>query len=217
MESLILGAVTGGNADDANGSNILESLGTLLGSFNIAWFLLIFVLLFRKEIKEFFKYLEEITFGKDGIVMKATKASERVKNILDKSGESDKQPISEGDFSEERRGIMPIESGTPLIFNNDKELINYYEKFGEKDTVTTTYRQFIETLEKSSGVDFSNLPNAANQLMNDNQTLYEIYIELQRIYFLTIDNSAAEKLWNIEDVINYGRLARVGVNQLLKS
>lgn len=100
-----------------------------------------------------------------------------------------------------------------MIFN-DHELIDYYDAHGDKETVTRIYRWFENTLAETYALDFTNRPAANERLSDEERKLYEVFQALQRIYFITLENKSGERLWKINDILNYASLARIGLNRI---
>ena len=200
--------------------NILETVygftELILSNFNMAWLLLIFLIMYRKKISKLFSRVEKIGYGDGYISFEVEQARKNLEDIVGSHDEAQKQlpGIGGGGQPDEMTDADITDMETLKMISNDHELIDYYDAHGDKETVTRVYRWFEKSLAEKYALDFTNRPAANERLRNEDRKLYEVFQALQRIYFITLENKSGERLWKINDILNYASLARIGLNRI---
>ncbi len=197
-------------------TGIYHFIEMITANFNIAWFLLIFTLMFRKNLLNLFSKIRTVGYRDAFIDFELEEARSSMDNFLDEQEDTHLDRLSVG------AGGVPTamseeEKRSREVFNmitDDAVLIEQYKTHGDRDTVIRIYSWFEEKVADTYGLDFTSLPDAMRKLKEKNRPLYKVFHEVQKVYFLTLEKDTDKKLWKISDLINYAGLIRIGLNHM---
>lgn len=198
-------------------SGIYRFIELIVANFNLAWFLLIFTLMFRKNLLNLFSKVRSVGYRDAFIDFELEEARNSMDNFIDEEDTHlDQPPVGAGGvptaMSEEEKESIEVFK----MITDDTLLIEQYKLHGDKETVIRIYLWFEERVADTYGLDFTSLPDAMKALKEKSRALYKVFHEIQKIYFLTLEKGADKKLWKISDLINYAGLVRIGLNHMTK-
>ncbi|MCD2136456.1 hypothetical protein [Salinicoccus halitifaciens] len=195
---------------------IHEFLDVILSNFNMAWLLLIVIIVYHKQILDLLGRVTRIGFHDAYVSFRTRQLSEDLGNAVKGHDAEDREipPVGGGGggLSEAPASISSDHEMMRLLTNTNL-LIGYYYENGSNATVRRMYKFLEKELEKRYSVDFKNSRHAERTIKGRDGEVYRIFNKLKEVYAATLEHDT-EELWKLEDVINYSFLIKIALNKM---
>ncbi|SOC37659.1 hypothetical protein [Salinicoccus kekensis] len=194
---------------------IHEFLDVILSNFNMAWLLLIVIIVYHKQILDLLGRVTRIGFHDAYVNFRARQLSEDLGNAVKSHDAEDREipPVGAGGLPGGTLAATSTDSEMMRLLTDNNILIGFYYENGSNATITRMYKFLEAELERRYSVDFTNARQAERTIKERDGEVYRIFRKLKEVYAATLEHDK-EDLWKLEDVINYSFLIKIALNKI---